>query len=60
MNRYAAYFNGRVSEVSAETSYSAQKVAAELFKVRESKRYLITVMLIEKDGKRVSHSTAAL
>ncbi len=53
MNGYKAFYRNRTIEVRADTSYQAQKKAAEVFKARNS--YDVTVMLCEKDGAQVTH-----
>lgn len=58
MNGYIAFYKGEQLEVFAETSYKAQQKAALLFKARKS--YTVTVMLAEKAGEPVVHSTAML
>ena len=59
-NQYAATFKGRTIQVGADTSYAAQQKAASVLKVRPKQRYLISVMLLERDGEAVSHSTASI
>ena len=58
MNGYIAFYHGKQIEVHAETSYKAQQTAVSIFKAK--KAYEVTVMLAEKDGKQVTHSTAGL
>lgn len=58
MNGYIAFYKGKKLEVHASTSYEAQKKAADQFKAKKS--YEVTVMLAEKDGKQVTHSTTDL
>ena len=59
MNGYKAFYKGRPSiEVYAETSAQAQQIAAKQFKAR--KAYDVTVMLCEKGGEQVTHSTASI
>lgn len=58
MNGYIAYYKGKKLEIKAHTSYEAQKKAAEQFKAR--KAFEVTVVLAEKDGEPVTHSTADL
>lgn len=53
MNGYIAFYKGKQTEVYAETSFEAQKKAAEIFKAK--KRYDVIVHLCEKDGKQVTH-----
>jgi hypothetical protein len=58
MNGYIAFYRGKRIEVYANTSYEAQTQAAAAFKARKS--YEVTVMLAEKDGQQVTHSTGGL
>lgn len=54
-NGYKAFFKGKNVEVYADSSYEAQKLAAAHFKAKKS--YDVTVMLCEKGGEQVTHST---
>ena len=56
MNGYKAFYKGKSIELYANTSCEAQKKAAEVFKAR--KAYQVTVVLCEKAGEQVIHSTA--
>jgi hypothetical protein len=56
MNGYIAFYRGKKMEVYAATSLEARDKAASAFKAR--KAYDVTVMLCEKDGEQVTHSTA--
>ncbi len=58
MNGYKAFYRNNTLEVYADSSYEAQQKAARLFKARKS--YDVTVVLCEKEGKQVVHSTASL
>jgi hypothetical protein len=60
MNGYIAFYNGRQCEVRAASSYAAQCEAVRIFNPPKSRRHLVTVMLAEKDGAPVTHSTASL
>lgn len=55
MNGYIAFYRGKQLEVLADSSYAAQQKAAALFKAR--KAYEVTVVLAERDGQQVEHST---
>ncbi len=55
MNTYLAFWRGRKVTVHAETSYKAQLAAAAEFKAR--KAFEVVVVLCEKDGATVTHST---
>jgi hypothetical protein len=55
---YIAFYRGKQVEVTATSAYEAQVKAAEQFKAR--KRYDVTVVLAEKDGKAVEQDIASL
>lgn len=57
-NGYKAFYHDKTIEVQAETSFQAQAIAAEKFKAK--KGYEVAVVLCEKDGKQVTHSTTTL
>ncbi len=57
-NGYKAFYRGKTCEVYAATSYEAQQKAAAVFKAKKS--YEVTVMLCEKSGEQVTHSTASI
>lgn len=58
MNGYKAFYKNKNIEVYANTSYEAQQKAAKEFKAKKS--YEVTVILCEKDGQQVTHSTASI
>lgn len=58
MNGYIAFWRGKQMEVLAATSFEAQRKAAAAFKAK--KAYEVTVILCERDGKQVTHSTSNL
>ncbi len=59
MNGYKAFWRGKSIEVYADTSFAAQKKAAEQFKAKKS--YEVSVVLCEtntdgsKPGEQVTH-----
>ena len=55
-NTYVAFYKGKQVDVKADTSLAAQKAAAEHFKAKKS--YDVTVVLGEKGGEPVVHSTS--
>lgn len=59
MNGYKAFFNGKTHDVSADTLLQAKEKAIEHFKPRKTQRHMVSVVLCEKDGEQVTHSTAA-
>jgi len=58
MNGYKAFYNGKTLDILATNSYQAQEQAAKQFKAKKS--YQVTVMLCEKEGKQVIHSTVSI
>ena len=53
---YSCFYNGKKIEVYAKSSFAAQQEAAKIFKVKENKRYLISVVLCELGGgEQVTH-----
>jgi hypothetical protein len=58
MNSYLCFYNRRMIEVHASTSYEAQQKAAVMFGIK--KGYKVTVLLAEKNGEQVIHDTAIL
>ena len=60
MNRYLCYWKNKSADLQAETSYQAQIKAQKYFQKQERRKvqtYDITVVLTEKNGEIVSHST---
>lgn len=61
MSGYKCFFNGKTCEVYADTSYGAQRQAQAIFKVKDAKRYLISVYrCVDADGNHITHSTAGV
>ena len=60
MNGYLAFYKDAQKEVYAETSYKAQQTAAAIFKVNPKKSYMVHVVLCEKNGEQVTHSTSSI
>jgi len=58
VNGYVCFYKSKRIEVEAETSHQAQLKAAGILKLK--KAYEITVMLAEKNGQPVVHSTSAI
>ena len=56
MNSYIAFYRNQRHELMAMTQYEAQQAAAKYFKAR--KAWEVTVVLAEKNGEQVTHSTA--
>lgn len=60
MNGYKAFYADKELDVYALTSYAAHCIAVEKFKAPKSRRHLVSVMLCEKNGQAISHSTNEL
>ena len=59
MNTYHAFYRGKQIEVKANSSYAAQKLAAQQFKAKKS--YDVSVVLVTlADGAAVVHNPAEL
>ena len=58
LNGYVCFYRSKRTEVYASTTYEAQQKAAAFFKARKS--YDVTVVLAEKGGAPVIHSTVSL
>jgi len=58
MNGYIGFYKHKKYEVYANTTREAQELIAKLAKARKS--YEVTVMLAEKNGKEVIHSTCGV
>lgn len=54
MNGYVCFYKNKRYEVHAESSYAAQVLCAQYHRIK--KRYEITVVLAEKDGKQITHT----
>jgi len=57
---YIAFYNGRRHELYASSLVGAKEIATAYFKPPKSQRHMVSVVLAEKDGKPVIHSTASL
>ena len=55
MNTYIAFYRSKKIEVQADTALVARDIAVKIFKARKS--YDVTVVLAEKNGEVVVHST---
>ena len=54
MNKYKCFFRSRNTEVEANTTYEAQKLAAVKFGAK--KTFEVSVFLIAKESEAVTHS----
>jgi hypothetical protein len=57
MNGYITIFHGRKHELYANSLYEAKKLAVQFFKPKKKDEHSIIVLLCEKDGMIVTHST---
>ena len=55
MNKYIGFYKGKQYKVEAEGSYKAQLKLAGQLGVKKS--YMVSVYLVEKDGKEIIQST---
>lgn len=60
MNGYIAFYNGKKIEILAKSLYDAKKLAVATFKVSLKKSHMVSVVLAEKDGEPVTHSTGEI
>ena len=58
MNGYIAYWNGKRTEIHAESLYAAKLKAISLWNVRKSQQYMIIVVLAEMSTGPVFHVIA--
>ena len=58
MNGYLAFYNNKKIEIYADCLGDAAEKARTELKVPKSKRGLLSVVLCEKDGEQVTHSTS--
>lgn len=56
MNGYVCFYKGKRVEVYADSIFAAQQQGATL--LRAKRAYEVTVVLAEKNGETVTHSTA--
>lgn len=52
-NVYMAYFNRSQTTLHADSLYEAKQTAIAYFRPRKSQQHMVSVVLIEKDGKDV-------
>lgn len=60
MNVYLAFYAGKKEEIQAKDMYSAVLEARERLNVPKSKRGLLSVVLVNKAGTEVTHSTSSI
>ena len=58
LNGYICFYKGKKAEIYASTSYEAQLLGAKKLKARKS--WEVTVVLAEKGGEQVTHSTSEI
>lgn len=57
---FVAFYNGKEAEVYANTSLQARDLAVTFFKPPKSKKHMVHVMVAERNGAPVVHSTASI
>jgi len=60
MNKYKAFYNGRETEVDADTLFGAKEKAIQFFRPPKSKAHMVHVHLLSVGGREVVHSTASI
>lgn len=60
LNTYKAFYFRKEIQIQAESQWDAVQLARKEMKVPKSKVGLLSVMLVEKDNKPITHSTASL
>ena len=60
MNVYKAFYNGHEREIMASDLYSAKIAAMHYLRVPLSKKGLLAIVLVEKDGAAVEINPASL
>lgn len=60
MNKYIAFWGSKQYPIEAESQWKAVEKARAELKVPKSKQGLLSVVLVEVDGREITHSTAAL
>jgi hypothetical protein len=55
MNGYKAFYNGRETDIYADTLLQAKEKAVAFFKPPKSKQHMVHVHLCEKGGEQVTH-----
>ena len=53
---YVAFYNGKRTEIYAESLSKARDMAEVFYRPPKSKRHMISVLLAEKDGEPVIHT----
>lgn len=56
MLKYLAFYNGRQTEIEADSLLDAKTKAVAFFKAPKSKAHMVSVHLAEKDGQPVAHT----
>jgi hypothetical protein len=58
MNGFKAFYGGKEIEIYAETALAAKQKAVAAFKVSPKKQHMVSIVLCEKNGETVTHSTS--
>lgn len=58
--RYKAFYAGKQADIYANTLLEAKNKAVAYFKAPKSKQHMVSVIICEKAGEPVTHSTTGL
>jgi hypothetical protein len=58
MNKYQAFFDRKTTELEASSLWDAKQKAVAFFKPAKSKQHMVSVVVVEVEGRVVEHSTA--
>lgn len=60
MNKYLAQFNGKSQIIEAPAQWPAVQAARKALRVPRSRHGLLSVVVVEIDGREIIHSTGSL
>jgi hypothetical protein len=60
MHGYKGFYNGKQSDIYADSLVDAKKQAIALFKVPKSKQHMVSVVLCEKDVQADGNGTQVI
>lgn len=60
MNGYIGFYQGKQTEVYAKNLWEAKSQVIQKFLVGKKKTGLVSVVLAERNGQQVTHSTASI
>ena len=56
LNGYVAIFENRREEIEAQSLYEAKKAAMAIFKPKNDREFMVTIMLVTIGTKEVTHA----